>query len=205
MGVLNLLNPGPSVVYLQIPELSTKVSVAGVYSYHSSDINYKSRTLNLNAWWTVEDGVLVKKKDDKIPNVYKLEPGESVKVSLNTHDGFKCIHEQYIVVNQKFQTIPPLRNGELPAHRNFDCRGFYSLSGVLYHLHEFPNIAYNLFSTMNHQRWKSLGLEKLLQRRYNGKFSRWVPNYETRPHCLKESLENFPMESTNKKLMECSL
>ena len=205
LGVLNLFNQGSSVVYFQIPDLSTKVSVAGVYSYHSSDINYKSQTLELNAWWTVKKGILFKRGDDKTPGIYRLEPGKSMSLSLNTNDGFKCIYDKYIVVEQKAQTMPPLGNGELPGHREFNCRGFYSLSGALYHLHEFPEITYNLFSTMNHEKWKPLDLDQLINWQYGGQFSRWVPNYEVPPHCLKETLVNFPVESVNKQLMECFL
>ena len=204
MGVLSLFNQGSTVVYLQIPALSTKVSVAGVYSYQNTNINYKSQVPDLNAWWTVDQGLLVKKGDDKSPGVYKLEPGMSMSLSLNTHDSFKCSSEKYIFIDGKQQTLPPLRNGEVPGNRKFfDCRGFYSFSGALYHLHEFPKITYNLFETMDHQKWQPLHLEKLLHRQYGEEFSQWVPNYEVVPACLKETLENFPVESENKELIKC--
>ncbi len=203
MGVLNLFNQSPTEVYLQISNFSTQVSVASVYSYKSSNTNYKSQTLKLNAWWSVDHGLLVKKGDSKTPDIYKLEPGSTMSLSLNTNDGFKCEFHKYIVVDNAFQTLPPLKNGELPAHRTFNCLGFYSLSGVLYHLHRFPSITYNLFSTMDHQKWQLLPLGKLIQRQYDGKFSQWVPNHDVPYYCLKEKLKNFPLESPNKELTKC--
>ncbi len=107
MGVLNIFNQGPTVIYLQIPGFSTKVSVAGVYSYQNSNVNYKSKTLDLNVWWAVDKGVLIKKGDDKNPDVYKLEPGLSISLSLNTMTVLNAILKNTLLLIENTRQFLP--------------------------------------------------------------------------------------------------
>ena len=216
-GILKIFNQGTSTVYLKIDELTpTKISVAGVYSYDSSNINYKSQTLQLNAWWTMENGILFKKGDSdmedpvdenqssKKSNVYRLIPGKYLKLSLQTNDSFQCLTETLLFIDGKPQAVPPFKKDEDRTGRTYDCRGFYRLSGFLYHIHNFPEISYNSYSTMDYEDWNTLSFSKENKLRYNNQFSSWVPNKENPPHCFKENLENFPIETINKNFMECS-
>ena len=92
MGVLTLSNEGPAVAYLQIPELSTKVSAMAVYSnFSKKNVNHSSsQIIDLNVFWLVDDRTPARKGDEKSPAIYKLESGQSINLSLKTHDGFLC-------------------------------------------------------------------------------------------------------------------
>ena len=100
----------------------------------------------------------------------------------------------------------PLNNGFDIAQKiiNLDCKEIFYLSGMLYDLHDFPQIIYNLFSTTEHESWKSLSLEKIMERPYNDEFSTWVPSYTALPYCpelgVKQELKNYPTENTDLNL-----
>ncbi len=220
MGVLTLSNEGPGEVYLQVPNLSTKISAMAVYSNFSKEnVNHRSnQILEFKVFWIVDDGLLVKKRDEKSPDIYKLESGQSMSLSLKTHDGFLCDQGQMVttittviipdVPNGFNDSFGKIHGGDFFSHDNFevvtdikqsDCKEVFYLSGLLYHLHAFPKITYNLFGTMDYQKWQTLGLEKLNKPQYDGKFSQWVPNYQAPRYCqgfgIKHELKNYPTQN----------
>ena len=223
MGVLILLNEGPAKVYLQISEFLTKVSVMGVYSnFSKKNVNHRSNQIvDINVFWTVDEGTPIKKENKESPDIYKLEVGESMSLSLKTHDGFLCNYgEPLTTMIQKILPVTPvfssgienefdsklsMENFTLQNFQTFmeieknDCKTLFYLSGLLYHLHAFPKITYNSFETMNYQKWKLLFPEKPFNRQYGGEFSQWVPNYQVSRHCpgleIKNELKNYPTKN----------
>ena len=231
MGVLTLSNEGLTVAYLNIIPFPTKVSVMAVYSnFSKKGTNHRSDViLDLNVSWIVDDGISAKKDDKEFSHIYKLEPGQSINLSLKTHDGFLCDPGQPVTtISQRTRPLSGHHysfggrfntDANMMLHDNFDvvteikksdCKKIFYLSGILYHLHAFPKITYNLFSTMNFQRWQSLHPEKPLFRKYGRKFSTWVPNYQASRYCsglkIKHEIKNYPTQ--NKALnhmFECRL
>ncbi len=229
MGVLILVNEGVSDAYLQIPTLSTKVSVMSAYSnFSKKNINHRSnQILDLNVFWVVDNGIPVEKEDKKSPPVYKLAPGQSLSLSLKTNDGFLCEKGQPVMTHAfKADSYPgkPGSHGDprkksrghlfysgiVVEFMESNCREIFYLSGIFYHLHQFPKITFNLFETMDHQKWQPLPLERLIQRQYDGQFSQWVPNYAVTRHCLgleiKYEIKNYPTQNNRlSSMFECRL
>ena len=202
MGTLTLSNPGTFATYLKILPFPTKVSVMAVYSnFSKTDVNYRSGTVpELNVFWTVDDRVPVQKDDTELTHIYKLGPDQSINLSLKTHEGFSCEHGEMVTPLNPVETV-----GE--AEKS-NCREKFYMSGILYHLHAFPKVSYNLFFTMDFQDWQPVSLEELHRPEYNGKFSKWVPNYQAPRHCpgvgVKNKLNSYPVQNqTLSHLFEC--
>lgn len=227
MGLLTLSNESPEEVYLQISRLSTTINIMGVYSsFSQKNINHSSNQLDLNAFWTVENKTPIKKGNEKLPHIYKLETGESMDISLRTQDHFLCNQgEPLTTITQRNQPVSMgIENNfgskfhdiqensfETPMEiKTHNCKTLFYLSGFLYHLQGFPKITFNLFQTMEYQKWQSFPLEKVLKPQYNGKFSQWVPNYQFAHQCpgleIKNELKNYPIQNnTLNSVFQCRL
>ena len=227
MGVLTLSNESAKEVYLQISEFSTIISVMGVYSnFSKKNINHKSNQVNLNVFWTVDNGIPIKEGDEKSPHIYKLEAGKSMDLSLKTHESLLCNYGEPLITSvqknqpvsmgiendfgSKFDGIQQNSFETFMEIETRDCKTLFYLSGLLYHLHRFPKITFNLFQTMDYQKWQPLPLEGILKLQYNEKFSQWVPNYQVSHHCsgieIKNELTNYPIKNDAlSNLFKCRL
>ena len=245
MGRLTVQNESEVVTYLKMSELQTQVDVIAVYSIPENGINYGSNTVELHAWWSVENGITVERAEDLSFSIYRLEPGQSLEVSLNTDHGFSCslgvnltsavfqplpgrvheglktafmsdseIHEEWGIHDSgRYEDMRMYDNKDYNLDsmedridfemRTSNCDEIYRLTGGLYHLNQFPQVTYNLFTTMDYQDWHSLSLEKLLVTYDDQPFFQWVPNYDVCPkRDVKENLWNFPIQATDPKLAD---
>ena len=245
MGRLTVQNKSEVVTYLKMSELQTQVDVIAVYSIPENGINYGSNTIKLHAWWSVENGITVKRAKDLSFSIYRLEPGQSLEVSLNTDHGFNCslgvnltsavfrplpgtfdnglktavMPDPELHMNTWMNDFETYEDGWMNGDGTYDldsmqdridfkmrtsnCDEVYRLTGGVYHLNQFPQVTYNLFTTMDYQDWHSLSLEELLVTYDDQPFFQWVPNYDVCPkRDVKENLWNFPVQATDPKLAD---
>ena len=232
LGVLTIINEGQEATDLKLLTPVTSIYVTGVYSNPSKPgENYYANTLEIVGVWSVEQAPYGQSQDQW--GLYQLKPGQSLNLSLYTDDRISCQTGEPIEHHGTLYGLGPSDGDSnpffimpfeydgpdqallIPDHIKTKCLEKFYLSGMFYHIREFPQVHYNLFLSMNYKNWKNLYNTENLQTQQSEPdhlpFSTWVPNHLARRYCpgldIKKNIINFPRKNKtiNTNFIGCHL